>query len=102
MTSPLAAVNRLLSLLAQGMIWAWRLLLGPLLGPRCRFLPTCSEYGLQAVRTLGPWRGSWLALRRIARCHPWGASGYDPVPTRDTNATCCPAHARAAQATEHR
>ena len=102
MRTLLAPLEAMATLLAQGLIWCWRLLLGPLLGPRCRFLPTCSEYGLTAVKAHGPWRGGWLALRRIARCHPWGASGYDPVPDPDTHATCCPAHARPAHATEHR
>lgn len=53
-----------------------------MLGPRCRYLPTCSEYALEALATRGALVGSWLALRRVARCHPFGGSGYDPVPTR--------------------
>jgi len=52
----------------------------PLLPPACRYQPSCSEYALQAVARHGPWRGAWLAVRRIARCHPWGGSGFDPVP----------------------
>lgn len=58
----------------------YRWLISPVIGPRCRFLPTCSEYALEAVRTHGALRGGWLALRRIGRCHPWGGDGYDPVP----------------------
>jgi putative membrane protein insertion efficiency factor len=50
--------------------------------PRCRFHPTCSTYGLEAVRTYGARRGSWLAVRRIGRCHPWNPGGLDPVPPR--------------------
>ena len=50
--------------------------------PSCRFDPTCSQYALDAVRRWGAARGSWLALRRIGRCHPWGGWGYDPVPER--------------------
>ena len=46
----------------------------------CRFTPTCSQYALEALRKYGPLKGGWLALRRLARCHPWGGSGYDPVP----------------------
>jgi putative membrane protein insertion efficiency factor len=46
----------------------------------CRFQPTCSSYAIEALETHGPWRGSWLALRRISRCHPLGGHGYDPVP----------------------
>jgi putative membrane protein insertion efficiency factor len=55
-------------------------LLSPLLGPRCRFYPSCSQYALQAVEEHGAWRGSLLALRRLARCHPFNPGGYDPVP----------------------
>lgn len=49
-------------------------------GPTCRFTPTCSQYALEAFRKYGPFKGFWLSLRRILRCHPWGGSGYDPVP----------------------
>lgn len=58
----------------------YRLLISPLLGPRCRFAPSCSEYAEEALHTHGALRGSWLTLRRLARCHPWGNHGYDPVP----------------------
>jgi uncharacterized protein len=50
--------------------------------PRCRFLPTCSTYAVEAVRTHGALRGSWLAMRRVGRCHPWNPGGIDPVPPR--------------------
>lgn len=50
--------------------------------PRCRFLPTCSTYAVEAVRTHGAFRGSWLAARRVGRCHPWNLGGFDPVPPR--------------------
>jgi putative membrane protein insertion efficiency factor len=59
---------------------AYRLLLSPAIGPRCRYLPTCSDYALEALARHGVLHGGWLALRRILRCHPWGGSGYDPVP----------------------
>ncbi len=63
-----------------GLIRVYRYLLSPLLGPCCRYTPTCSEYAVQAIQQHGPFRGSWLALKRIGSCHPWGTSGYDPVP----------------------
>lgn len=46
----------------------------------CRYLPTCSEYARVAIETHGPWRGGWMGVRRLARCHPWGGQGFDPVP----------------------
>ena len=61
-------------------IRAYRLVLSPLLGPRCRFHPSCSAYALEALARHGAGRGGWLALRRLARCHPWGGSGVDEVP----------------------
>lgn len=61
-------------------IRAWRKLISPLYGDVCKFYPTCSEYGLEAVELHGAIKGSALALGRIARCHPWSAGGYDPVP----------------------
>jgi len=62
----------------------YRLVISPLLGPKCRFQPTCSTYALHALDRHGPVRGGVLALRRVIRCHPWGGSGHDPVPERDT------------------
>jgi putative membrane protein insertion efficiency factor len=70
---PLASLIRVL-------IGVYQWTLSPVLGPRCRYLPTCSDYAREAVELHGPVLGSWLALRRICRCHPLGGSGYDPVP----------------------
>ena len=66
--------------LIQTMIRLYQLLVSPWLGPRCRFYPSCSHYALQALEEHGLWHGSWLALRRLARCHPFHPGGYDPVP----------------------
>lgn len=62
---------------------AYRLVLSPWLGRSCRYQPTCSAYAMDALQHHGGIKGSWLAARRIARCHPWGGSGYDPVPGTD-------------------
>lgn len=61
-----------------GVVYLYRATLGRFLGGQCRFHPTCSEYMIQAVRKHGPWRGGWMGLKRIGRCHPWGGFGYDP------------------------
>ena len=66
--------------LLTSLIRAYRALVAPLLGPRCRFAPSCSAYAEEALRTHGAVRGSWLAVRRLARCHPFTPGGYDPVP----------------------
>lgn len=65
-------------------IKAYRIVLSPLLGPQCRFMPSCSAYALEALRMHGALRGSWLAVRRIGRCHPFNPGGYDPVPPAKT------------------
>ncbi|MCX7072985.1 MAG: membrane protein insertion efficiency factor YidD [Gammaproteobacteria bacterium] len=65
-----------------GPIRAYQRVLSPLLGPRCRFHPSCSHYALEAIERFGAARGSWLAIKRISRCHPLNAGGLDPVPER--------------------
>ncbi len=71
-----------LARLATGLVQGYRLLLSPVLPPTCRYLPSCSDYAIQALRTHGALRGGWLTARRLARCHPWCAGGLDPVPPR--------------------
>ena len=74
-------------MVSKGVAWLlvlpirfYQIAISPLLGPSFRFTPTCSEYARQALLKHGPVKGLWLAVRRILRCHPWGGSGYDPVP----------------------
>jgi putative membrane protein insertion efficiency factor len=69
-----------LILLLKTVVWAWRLFGAPIAGPICRYQPSCSAYALEAIDRFGPIRGAWLAAKRLGRCHPWGRSGYDPVP----------------------
>jgi putative membrane protein insertion efficiency factor len=63
-----------------GLLRAYRLVISPLYGQVCRYHPSCSAYALEAVTDLGSIRGTWLTVRRLGRCHPWAAGGYDPVP----------------------
>ena len=73
-------ISKFVSLLLLLFIRAYKTLLSPILPPSCRYLPTCSDYGMQAIQKYGPFKGGWLALKRVLRCHPWGGHGYDPVP----------------------
>jgi hypothetical protein len=70
--------------------------ISPLFLPTCRFQPTCSMYAIQAIERFGVWRGSWLAIQRILRCHPFHPGGYDPVPealgTATKQSSCCEHH----------
>ncbi len=69
-----------LGLVLRGMVVLYRYTLSSVMGRTCRYAPSCSEYALEAIRRHGSWTGSWLALKRFARCHPWGGHGFDPVP----------------------
>jgi putative membrane protein insertion efficiency factor len=76
------AERRTISLAARPLVMLVRLYqvsLGPFMGGHCRFMPTCSQYAIDALTTHGAFRGSWLTVRRISRCHPFGGGGYDPV-----------------------
>ena len=64
------------------LIRGYQLAISPLLGPRCRFYPSCSHYAMEAIETHGALRGTWLAINRISRCHPFHEGGFDPVPGR--------------------
>ena len=78
-------IERLLIALLRG----YKRFISPLLGPRCRFVPSCSEYAMQAIERFGVLRGGWLALRRLARCHPLHPGGLDPVPDKPGHPPTC-------------
>jgi len=93
------SVMRVPAFVLRQIIRIYQLFVAPLLGPRCRFYPSCSHYTAEAITVHGALLGSWLGIKRIARCHPWNAGGYDPVPpiqslhlTRAgaTHSSCCP------------
>ena len=72
--------KNLLAKLLIGMIRLYQVTLSPFIRRACRYTPTCSNYGIEAIRKHGPFKGSWLTLKRVLSCNPWGGSGYDPVP----------------------
>ena len=75
-----AAVEyRAMARLLVWLILLYRVTLGRLLGGHCRYYPSCSQYGIDAIRKYGPARGGWKAAKRMCRCHPWGGQGYDPA-----------------------
>lgn len=73
-------MSRLISLLLLGLVRFYQLGISPFLGPKCRYTPSCSSYMAEAIRKYGPFKGTWLGLKRIGRCRPGGGCGYDPVP----------------------
>ncbi|KAA8484147.1 hypothetical protein BDE36_3685 [Arcticibacter tournemirensis] len=76
----LRAIKWVLGWIFLVLIRLYQYLLSPLLGAACRFTPTCSQYGAEAIKKYGPFKGGWLTLKRLSRCHPWGGHGHDPVP----------------------
>ena len=73
-------------ILALPLIWLikfYQLAISPWLGSNCRFQPTCSRYGIEALQEHGVFMGTWLTIKRVSRCHPWGGMGYDPVPKKE-------------------
>ena len=79
--------GKLISAPFIALILIYRWTISPLLGMNCRFAPSCSCYAQEALQLHGPFKGSWLALRRILKCHPWGPWGYDPVPPKPEDET---------------
>ena len=77
---PLFRLRGICALPLIALVKFYQLCISPFTPPSCRFTPTCSQYALEALRKHGLLKGSWLTLRRLSRCHPWGGSGYDPVP----------------------
>ncbi len=73
-------MRRLLSFIFIGLIKVYQGAISPFLGAKCRYNPSCSAYGVEAITKHGPFKGGWLALKRILSCNPWGGHGYDPVP----------------------
>ncbi|HLR50652.1 MAG TPA: membrane protein insertion efficiency factor YidD [Candidatus Sphingobacterium stercoripullorum] len=74
------AINSVFKFIFLALIKGYQYLLSPMLGASCRFTPTCSQYTKQAIEKYGPFKGTYLGIKRILKCHPWGKSGYDPVP----------------------
>jgi putative membrane protein insertion efficiency factor len=72
--------KNLLAKLLIGLIKLYQVTLSPYIGRACRYTPTCSNYGIEAIQKHGPFKGFWLTLKRVLSCNPWGGSGYDPVP----------------------
>ena len=73
-------IKKVFSFVFLALIRFYQVAISPLKPPSCRFSPTCSQYAIEAIKKYGPFKGLYLAIRRILRCHPWGGSGYDPVP----------------------
>lgn len=73
-------MKKLLANILIGLIRLYQGAISPYLPPSCRYTPSCSAYGVEALKKYGPFKGGWLTIKRVFSCHPWGGSGYDPVP----------------------
>ena len=73
-------INKIITHLIIVIIKFYQFFISPILGQNCRYLPTCSEYSIQSIKKFGIFKGAFLSLKRISKCHPWGNHGYDPVP----------------------
>lgn len=87
-TSLLGFLNLILSYVLKALITVYKYVISPILGPKCRYLPTCSSYMMEAIEIHGAIKGFYLGVKRILRCHPWGDSGYDPVPPKMDQGNC--------------
>ncbi len=76
----LSLISKAVSSVLIGMIKLYQVTLSPFIGRSCRYTPTCSNYGIEAIRKHGPIKGTYLTIKRVLSCNPWGGSGYDPVP----------------------
>ena len=75
-------VNKIITYFLISIIRMYQLFISPILGQNCRYLPSCSEYSIESIKQFGFFRGIFLSLKRISKCHPWGNHGYDPVPNK--------------------
>ena len=75
-------INKIVTFPFVLLIRGYQLIVSPLLGSNCRFMPTCSEYALESLKSYGLIKGTFLTIKRIGKCHPWGSHGYDPLPTK--------------------
>ena len=75
-------LNKIVTLPLILLIRGYQLIVSPILGSNCRFMPTCSEYAIESLKAYGLIKGAFLTIKRIGKCHPWGSHGYDPIPTK--------------------
>ena len=80
LTLRMQTISQILAFPFIVLIKLYQLIISPWLGTKCRFTPTCSQYAIEAFQKYGPLKGLWLTVKRIAKCHPWGGHGHDPVP----------------------